>query len=99
LIPVADYQAFTGAKDYVGLKNTAVFKTKDITAIDNIRLEDSTGYIHSTELANYDNALSSKGFVCDVSFKNQSKPTTCYIINNYDTSSTLVWKKKINCGE
>ena len=94
LIPVADYQAATGTKDYNGLTSIGRIKTKDITAIENIRMEAITGYIHSTEPSLYDNVLSSKGFICDVSLKGKAGKTTCYIINNYDASATLIWKVK-----
>ena len=94
LIPVKDYQAATVTKTYLDLKGIGVIKTQDITAIDNIRLEATSGYINTTEPNNYTNLYSSKGFICDVTLIGKSGKTPCYIINNYDGTGTLIWKKK-----
>ncbi len=93
LIPVAAYQAATGTKDYKSVRGLAIGKTQDITAIENIRLEASTGYMKQNELALYNHAGSPRGFLCDVSIKGQTVKTPCYIIDNADNAAVF-WKKE-----
>jgi hypothetical protein len=97
LIPVADYQAGTAPRNFPGRGNRGVFKSEDITAIENIRLEPASGYINRNEPALYAQETSSKGFVCDVTLKGKPGKVPCYIITNYDGSGTLKWKVKKEC--
>jgi hypothetical protein len=64
----------------------------DIKAIQDLYMEDETGYMNQKHADKYSNINSSIGLVCDVVLKN-GEQIACYIFNNVD-GNYLVWKNK-----
>jgi hypothetical protein len=64
----------------------------DITAINEVYMEDEGGYMNQQHADKYSNVNSSIGLVCDVVLKSGEKKT-CYIFNNVD-GGKLLWKNK-----
>jgi hypothetical protein len=94
LIKQSDYKAFTSLpKDYNTMAAVAVIAPADIAQITGVYVEEKGGYISTTETANYDDVLSSKGIVVKVKLKTGAT-VLCYVINNYDTGGTINWKEK-----
>jgi hypothetical protein len=93
LIKQSDYKAFTGSpKDYTTMAAVPSIAPADIQQIISVYLEEKGGYISTTELALYNNLLSSKGIVVKVKLKSGAI-VLCYLINNYDTAGTIYWKE------
>jgi hypothetical protein len=94
LIKQSDYKAFTSfPKDYNTMAAVPSIAPADIAQITGVYVEEKGGYISTTEAANYDNVLSSKGIVVKVKLKTGAT-VLCYVINNYDTGGTINWKEK-----
>jgi hypothetical protein len=93
LIKQSDYKAFTGpVKDYNTMAAVPSLAISDIQILA-VYMEESGGYISTTEAGLYNNIYSSKGIV--VSVKQRSGPNElCYIINNYDGAGTINWKER-----
>jgi hypothetical protein len=87
----ATYKSAT-AKTFLALKNVAI-KPETIKAINEVYMACPSDYIAQTDNVAYQNPLSSKGILCDLTLTNGSK-VTAYIINNYDGGGTLLWKQK-----
>ncbi len=94
LIKQTDYKAFSGSpKNYTTMASVPAVSVADIQQITAVYLEEKGGYISTSEAADYNNVLSSKGIVVNVKLKT-GKTALCYIINNYDTGGTINWKEK-----
>lgn len=93
LIRQSDYKAFSGAaKDYPSMAAVPYIKVSAIEKIVAVYMEEKGGYISTTETANYNSRLSSKGIVVKIKLK-RGGTELCYLINNYDNAGTLYWKE------
>ena len=93
LIPISAYKSLTGAsaKSYSDLKKSALPRNY-LKNIQSVSVEPRTGYIAATEPALYNNNFSSKGIVVHIKLS-ATKFEDCYLINNYDTAGTVIWKQ------
>jgi hypothetical protein len=93
LVKQSDYRAFLGpVKDYNTMLAVPSLAVSEIQILA-VYMEESGGYISTTEPNLYNNIYSSKGIV--VSIKQRSGPNElCYIINNYDAAGTINWKER-----
>jgi hypothetical protein len=93
LIKQTDYKAFSGSKkDWNTMASVPAIPVSDIQQITGVYLEERGGHISTTEAADYNNPLSSKGIVVNVKLKT-GKSVPCYVINNYDGAGTVYWKE------
>jgi hypothetical protein len=102
LIPVSKYQASgllisNTSNDSTGaaidpLLSLAINST-EIKGINDVYMEEESGYMNSKLTAKYADEYSSIGVICDVVLKS-GVTEKCYIFNNYDGAGTLVWKVK-----
>jgi hypothetical protein len=95
LIPVEWYQSTRDVanQSYDQLKKSA-FPIGQVTNIQSISMEVTTGYIAMKEKSNYDDIYSSKGIVVHAVFAGNNKVIDCYLINNYDALGTIQWKRE-----
>lgn len=96
-IKVTDYQSLNSpVNDRVF--NKMISKSipiEDIKELKFKRTEHPNEYIGTTEKKNYDNIRSSKGLIFQVVLKSDNKKHECYLLNNYDTAGTIIWKEKL----
>ena len=94
LIKQSDYRVFSGpVKDYTTLASLPAVFPETIQQITAVYMEEQGGYISTSEAANYNSNVSSKGIVVVVKLKTGAT-ISCYIINNYDGAGTILWKEK-----
>jgi uncharacterized delta-60 repeat protein len=91
LVPVSTYQGYAGAKTYNNLEPYGI-DIRDVDSIIGYSLEWFTGYIASTEWANYNSIWSSKGIRVTLTHNGSATPEEFYILNNYDGTSNIRWK-------
>ena len=96
-VKVVDYQALNlpvADRVFTKLVSKSIL-IDDIKEIKFKRIERPEEYIGTSENANYTNVNSSKGLVFQITLKSDNKKHECYLINNYDTAGTIVWKETL----
>jgi hypothetical protein len=87
-----DIPSFVNAGQNADFAKISAINTNDIKSIDCMKMEEANGYAAATETANYNNTLSSKGILVLITLKTGVQQW-CYLINNYDTAGTIIWKE------
>ncbi len=94
LIRQSDYMAFAGSpKNYTTMAAVPALSISDIQQIVAVYIEETGGYISTSEAAEYSNMASSKGIIVKARLRGGAT-VLCYVINNYDGAGTITWKEK-----
>lgn len=88
-VPVDEYQKSKVAKDYLSINHLAI-KPDDIKSINQVSIEATSGYIAKNEKKDYTSIYSSKGIICNITYKTGAS-VDCYVLNSYD-GGTVMWK-------
>ena len=88
-VTISNYSKNPDPKNYSGFLGVPI---SDIRSINCIKIEETNGFVAKTEPELYANTYSSKGILAYITLLNNTLEL-CYIVNNYDSSKNLTWKK------